>query len=56
VAWIEKRQNGFLVCWREDGKRRSRKFRQEAEALDFKKAVEPSPVDELEAEAKRRGE
>ena len=48
VAW--------RVRWRENGKQRYRQFRTEAEALDFKKTVEPSPYDKMVAEAMKRGE
>jgi hypothetical protein len=40
VAWIEHRQNGWLVRWRDQGKGRSKKFRNEDEAVRFKQTVE----------------
>ncbi|MGZ8599795.1 MAG: hypothetical protein ACXWX6_06230, partial [Actinomycetota bacterium] len=46
----------WLVRWRDGGKQRYRQFRSEAEAAAFKKTVEPSPVDRIVADAKRRGE
>jgi integrase len=48
VAW--------RVRWRENGKQRYRQFRNEADAVEFKKTVEPSEYDRMVADAKKRGE
>jgi integrase len=47
---------GYLVRWRENGKQKYRQFRSESEALACKADHEPSAVDLVEAELKRRGE
>jgi hypothetical protein len=36
VAWIEHRENGWLVRWRDQGKGRSKNFRNEDDAVRFK--------------------
>ena len=36
MAWIEQREQAWLVCWREDGRKRSRKFRDQTEAESFR--------------------
>ena len=40
MAWIEHRENGWLVRWRDQGKGRSKKFRTEDDAIRFKQTVE----------------
>jgi hypothetical protein len=40
AAWIEHRENGWLVRWRDQGKGRSKKFRNEDDAVRFKQTVE----------------
>jgi integrase len=40
VAWIEHRENGWLVRWRDQGKGRSKKFRNEDDAVRFKQTIE----------------
>src|SRR3990172_1055155 len=40
MAWIQKRRSGFLVCWREDGRKRSRLVHSPEEAADLKAHLE----------------
>lgn len=40
MAWIEHRENGWLVRWRDQGKGRSKKFRNEDDAVRFKQTIE----------------
>jgi integrase len=57
VADIRRKSDrAWLVRWRESGRQRYRQFHTEAEALAFKKTVEPAAADQMMAEAKRRGE
>ena len=46
----------WRVRWRENGKQRYRQFRNEPDAVEFKKTVEPSAYDKMVADAKKRGE
>jgi integrase len=40
MAWVKRRRSGYLVCWREDGRERSRSVATEAEAAELKAAIE----------------
>jgi hypothetical protein len=40
LAWIERRENGWLVRWRDQSKGRSKKFPNEHDALRFKHTIE----------------
>jgi hypothetical protein len=40
LAWIERRENGWLVRWRDQGKGLSKKFPNEDDAVRFKQTIE----------------
>jgi integrase len=40
LAWIERRENGWLVRWRDQGKGRSKKFPNDDDAVRFKQTIE----------------
>jgi integrase len=44
MAWVEKRQSGYLVRWRdEQGKKRQQLFREQADASDFAQSLRRRP-------------